>query len=229
MRFYFCASHPYFAGECTRKRSREISALPRSWDDTFEYQANHALDDEERIFKYQFSPDVQQGVIARDNQRCRFTGLTTDSALCWIFPPIFKEQTKTSWFNLLDKYFVSPPNVLTMHPDLAFHFHSNNFGVDVDDDYRIVVLRDIGNTMSLLPTHLPRHPAHDATADAFLRDHFKFSIATLLLRGDIGETYGPPHINQVMEELGFDPDDGDLIPLSDEAGRRNSGRRYSSG
>lgn len=126
-------------------------------------------------------------------------------------------QTKLCYFDSLDKDFVSPPNVLTMHADLKFHFHNNHFGVDVDDGYKIIVLRDIGSRTSVLPARLPRHPAHDATLDAFLRDHFRYSIATMLLGGDIGGTYGPPQINEAMGELGFD-DDGDeyVVPLSDE-------------
>jgi hypothetical protein len=74
---------------------------------------------------------------------------------------------------LLDKIFDSALNVLTMHAKLKLHFHSNCFAVDVDDDYKIVNLRDMGEIMSRLPTHFPRHPTHDTTVDAFLRDHFR--------------------------------------------------------
>ncbi|KAJ6615016.1 hypothetical protein B0H10DRAFT_2042896 [Mycena sp. CBHHK59/15] len=207
----------YYDRECTKGGFRDIMALPLKWNATLEYQANHKLDNAERIAQYQFSPDLEQSVIARDNHRCRFTGVTTDTALSWIFPPVFKVQTKLCLFDSLDKDFVSPPNVLTMHANLKIHFHNNHFGVDVDDGYKIIILRDIGSTMSFLPAHLPRHPAHDATVDAFLRDHFRFSIATMLLGSDIRATYGPPQINKAMGELGFD-DDGDeyILPLSDE-------------
>ncbi|KAJ7230072.1 hypothetical protein GGX14DRAFT_553564 [Mycena pura] len=130
----------YYNRECTNGGFRDIMALPRKWNDTFEYQANHALGAEERISEYCFLPSITQLVVARDNQCCRFTGRTGDTALSWIFPPVFREQTKTSWFDLLDKDFFSPDNVLTMHTDLKFHFHSNHFTVDIDGDYTTSLL-----------------------------------------------------------------------------------------
>ncbi|KAJ7920276.1 hypothetical protein B0H13DRAFT_2319615 [Mycena leptocephala] len=92
---------------------------------------------------------IERSVMVRDNQTCRLIGATDDIAFAWIFPPPFRNQ---SWFDDLHK--------------------DNNIGVDVNDDYRIVVLRDMGPAFFFLPTHLPRHEQHDTIVDSFLRDHF---------------------------------------------------------
>ncbi|KAJ7160359.1 hypothetical protein C8R46DRAFT_815056, partial [Mycena filopes] len=122
--------------------------------------------------------------------------------------------------------FLVPQNVLTMHSDLASHFHNNNFGVDVDDDYQIVVLRDMGPASSLLPRHLRRHSGHDEDADGLLRDHFKYSLCLMIMGGDIRETYSEEVILETMGELvGFGPEyDHTPVPLSDERWQTELGR-----
>ncbi|KAJ6487171.1 hypothetical protein C8R47DRAFT_1127942 [Mycena vitilis] len=189
----------------------------RGWEGTFEQLTSSYLTEEERIEEYQFPPCVEESVKARDKQRCRFTGMTHGLALSWIIPPIYDCQTKSSWFDTLDKDFRTSQNVLTMRSDLKLHFHNNNFSVDVDDGYRIVILRDLDRSLSLLPTHLPLHPEHDALVDAFLRDHFKYSLGAMLLGGDISDTYGRQQILQLSGELvGFGrADERDAVPLSD--------------
>ncbi|KAJ7857827.1 hypothetical protein B0H14DRAFT_3447720 [Mycena olivaceomarginata] len=65
--------------------------------------------------------------------------------------------------------FLVSANTLTMQRDLVFHFHSNHFTVDPDDDYRILIFHDVAGLQRILPTHFPRHSQEDVGADEFLR------------------------------------------------------------
>src|ERR1700761_2131222 len=85
--------------------------------------------------------------------------------------------------------FFDGANVLTMQKELIFYWHSNHFTIDVDDDFRILVLRAMGDAQHLLPTHLPGHPQHDAATDHFLSLHCRYSLDLMLRGGDISEFY----------------------------------------
>ncbi|KAJ6626726.1 hypothetical protein B0H10DRAFT_2211004 [Mycena sp. CBHHK59/15] len=113
-----------------------------------------------------------------------------------------RECTNTRLPDLAKVPFVVASNVLTLHKDMKLHFHSNNFAVDVDDNYRIIVLREIGDGQRLLPTHLPRHSGHDAGVDLFLRHHLRYSLNLMRLGGDIRTNYSAHRILDMMEELG---------------------------
>ncbi|KAJ7806399.1 hypothetical protein B0H14DRAFT_3882371 [Mycena olivaceomarginata] len=197
----------------------------RSWSGSFEHHASK-MDDKKRALEYQFLPEIERSVMARDNQTCWFTGATDDIALSWIFPPVFRNQTKASWFDVLDKEFVTAKNVLTLKSELKLHFHSNNFTVDVDDDYRIVILRDMGRAVSFLPTRLSRHQQHDTVVDSFLRDHFRYSLGVMILGGDIRETYSRQEVLEMIGELvGYGRDDDrDAVPLTDERWKTDLGQ-----
>jgi hypothetical protein len=121
---------------------------------------------------------------------------------------------------------VTAKNVLTLKSELKFHFHSNNFTVDVDDDYRIVILRDMGRAVSFLPTRLSRHQQHDTVVDSFLRDHFRYSVGVMILGGDIRETYSRQEVLEMIGELvGYGRDDDrDAVPLTDERWKTDLGQ-----
>jgi hypothetical protein len=121
---------------------------------------------------------------------------------------------------------VTAKNVLTLKSELKLHFHSNNFTVDVDDDYRIVILRDMGRGVSFLPTRLSRHQQHDTVVDSFLRDHFRYSLGVMILDGDIRETYSRQEVLEMIGELvGYGRDDDrDAVPLTDERWKTDLGQ-----
>ncbi|KAJ7856269.1 hypothetical protein B0H14DRAFT_3448597 [Mycena olivaceomarginata] len=116
--------------------------------------------------------------------------------------------------------FFSAANVLTLRQDLIYFFHSNHFGVDVDDDHRIVVLTPIGGLEQDLPTHLPLQ-AYDPAMDEFLRLHFRFSLSVQLRGGDIRDDYPLGSILAMMDELGVphamteNPEECVMAALSD--------------
>ncbi|KAF8494489.1 hypothetical protein JB92DRAFT_2996254 [Gautieria morchelliformis] len=168
---------------------------------------------------YTFPPSVEQSIHLRDNV-CFITGTPPDAELdlSWIFPP--------TWAYLLDpcrspvtcdyKPFLTASNACMMRSDLLSLFHTNAFGIDVDDDFRIVVFRDTGSVT--LPSHVPKsqNSASAGPGDRFLREHFRWCLLVNLFGGDISEDYDANSIIQVMEELGMCHGDTPLAPVDDE-------------
>ncbi|KAJ7070553.1 hypothetical protein C8F01DRAFT_383283 [Mycena amicta] len=113
--------------------------------------------------------------------------------------------------------FIVAANAFVIRKDLKVHFYDHNFAVDVDDDYRIVVLRDMGDVQALLPTHLPQPLQHNNADAEFFRLHLRYSLNFMVLGGDISDTYPPGRIVRLMEELGVrgQEDDSEMVPLSD--------------
>ncbi|KAJ7239739.1 hypothetical protein C8J57DRAFT_1372509 [Mycena rebaudengoi] len=169
-----------------------------------------------------FPSVVEESVVARDQGRCRFTGLDDDATPAWIVPPTLSWETEDfgssrGW----DKTpFLVAANDLTMQKRLTLPFLSNHFSVDVDDGYRVLVLHPMGDAKRLLPTHLPRH-SRDADTDRFLRFHCRYSLHITLRGGDISEDYSNEAILHAMDELGVDhifaddPDSIKMVPLDD--------------
>jgi hypothetical protein len=123
----------------------------------------------------------------------------------------------------------SAANVLTLRQDLIYFFHSNHFGVDVDDDHRIVVLAPIGGLEQDLPTHLPLQ-SHNPAMEEFLRLHFRFSLSVQLRGGDIHDDYPLGRILAMMDELGVphamteNPEECVMVTLSDSRWQTVLGR-----
>ncbi|KAJ7798514.1 hypothetical protein B0H14DRAFT_2906596 [Mycena olivaceomarginata] len=178
---------------------------------------------------YTFPPDLGRRVLARDAQRCRVTGDTVNIMLTWIVPPPWGWTVANLWdppeiaprlsddglhpLGMDSTPFLVAANAITLRKDLKLHFYNHNFTVDADDNYRIVILRDMGEAQNLLPTHLPRHPEHDPNDVTFFRLHLRYSMNFMLLGGDIREKYPPHVILHEMDQLGVpgpcDSDDPD--------------------
>ncbi|KAJ7440938.1 hypothetical protein FB451DRAFT_1299346, partial [Mycena latifolia] len=187
------------------------------------------MGDEKMQELYKFPADMERLVLARDAQRCRVTGDAVDIMLTWIVPPPWGWAAANSY---------DPPGIAprrcdnNLHPlgldptpflDLKVHFYNHNFTVDADDNYRIIILRDVGGVRNLLPMHLPRRPDCDTHDVTFFRLHLCYSMNFMLLGGDLSEKYPPHRILQEMDLLGVpgpgnDPD-CEMALLSDP--RRN--------
>ncbi|KAJ7467483.1 hypothetical protein FB451DRAFT_1258682 [Mycena latifolia] len=222
----------YFNRECTGKGFSVLSNVREGF-----YTLN-ALSEEidephERDFVANALPPAAEAsiAVARDESRCRFTGSAENATLAWIIPPAIAQYTERSmqieWDRL--SYQVAA-NVITMQSRLRFHFHNNHFTVDVDDDYRILVLRAMGDEQELLPTHLPRHAKQDAAADHFLRRHCRYSLNLMLRGGDIRDVYSNGAILTMMHDLGVDyigsgdSEPTEMAPLDDERWQTELGK-----
>ncbi|KAJ7076657.1 hypothetical protein B0H15DRAFT_578208 [Mycena belliarum] len=213
----------YFDRECTARGFPDLTTVPARLY-TLEARLNSVSDETGIKLVPDVIPAAEADVaVARDEGRCRFTGCLTDTILVWIIPPAVAWETEDSTLAPRDTTapFLVAANIITMQRQLRFHFHNNHFTVDVDDDYRILVLRAMGDAQSLLPSHLPRHVKQSAAADHFLRLHCRHSLSVMLLGGDIAEVYSNSMIIQAMSELGVDyagsdePEESEMVALED--------------
>ncbi|KAJ7776049.1 hypothetical protein DFH07DRAFT_74162 [Mycena maculata] len=206
----------YFDRECTLKGFPDLSRVAERFC-TFQARLAGNIEcygPESIADPFPFS------AVARDERRCRFTGSTDDTVLAWIVPPGASWETDDhsdprKWD---ETPFLVDGNVLAMQKALVSHFHGNHFTVDVDDDYRILVLRGMGAEQRLLP---PRLPHQDEATEHFLRLHCRHSLSLMLRGGDIEEVYPTRVIMRMMEELGVNyyGDEGEkyeMAPLDDE-------------
>ncbi|KAJ7469316.1 hypothetical protein B0H11DRAFT_2043940 [Mycena galericulata] len=187
----------YHDRECLSRGFPELSRV-RQRLYTFQYRLESAA----------IEDPFPASTVARNDHRCRFTGSTTGTVMAWIIPPAVSWETD-EWGDdsIWDKTpFIVDANMLPMHNSLVFYFHSNHFTVDVDDDYRILVLRAMGDAQLLLPTHLPHQ---DAAVNHFLRLHCRYSLCLMLRGGDIEEL-------RVNYTGGEDHEESEMAPLDDE-------------
>ncbi|KAJ6457512.1 hypothetical protein C8R47DRAFT_1247232 [Mycena vitilis] len=214
-------SHPFSAGELTDTGFEDLTGVDYDMrNKSFEFNVTY-MEEPSLLDLYKFPPDIIQTVGVRDNQRCRVTGSTDDVMPTWIVPPPW------AWAavninagdpeDLDPAAFVVPANAFILRRDLKVHFYNHNFAVDVDDGYRIVVLRDMGADHALLPACLVRRPDDDGADAEFFRLHLRYSLNFMLLGGDIVETYPTHRILRMMEELGLGGDsEAEMAPLGDK-------------
>ncbi|KAK6969159.1 hypothetical protein R3P38DRAFT_3298795 [Favolaschia claudopus] len=150
--------------------------------------------------RHQFPLATEAGkVSARDLGSCRFSGDRENTVVAWIIPP------SISWETV----------------DFAERFDWDQTEFTVDDSYRILVLRKMGNDQTLLPSHLTPHPQQTTAADNYLRLHCRYTLNLMLLGGDIGEDYPNSDILKAMERLGVDHvgygeyDPSEMAPFTD--------------
>ncbi|KAJ7189225.1 hypothetical protein C8R46DRAFT_1184376 [Mycena filopes] len=185
---------------------------------SFEYLVLN-MDDARLCSLYKFPAHVELAVTKHDAHRCRITGSTADTVLAWIIPPPWAWATLNTGdpegFDTAP--FIVTANAFTVRMNLKVHFYNHNFAVDADDNYRIVVFRDMDGDQALLPTHLPRGP-HDDPADAeFFKLHLRYTLNFMLLGGDVSDKYPPHKILSMMEQLGVHGwEDCEMAPLTDE-------------
>ncbi|KAJ7880706.1 hypothetical protein B0H14DRAFT_2566108 [Mycena olivaceomarginata] len=80
-----------------------------------------------------------------------------------VIPASSSIQTPTS--------FLVAANAITLRTDLKVYFYNHNFTVDADDNYSVIVPREMGNVQKLLPVHLLRRLDGDAGDVPFFRLH----------------------------------------------------------
>ncbi|KAK0237294.1 hypothetical protein EDD85DRAFT_1008361 [Armillaria nabsnona] len=113
------------------------------------------------------------------------------------------------------EFFKTVSNAGFMHKRLMPFYLGNAFRIDVDDDHRVVVFRDMGSTQLLLPSHIFTRDGQEPD-DKFLREHFCVSLQVNLLGGDVCEDYNHNDILSMMEELGVEGEDYvQPLPLTD--------------
>ncbi|KAK0471036.1 hypothetical protein IW261DRAFT_1597579 [Armillaria novae-zelandiae] len=169
-------------------------------------------------------PSVAEVVRQRDQHRCFITGIAShnDTDLVWMFPPCFAHLCRfpplRDGYDDVPEFFETASNAAFLHKELVPFFHDNAFSVDVDNDHRILIFRDIGPAQTLLPSHLKVH-LNEGPDDWYLREHFRISLKVCVLDGDIREDYPSSVVLQMMDELGVNSvgsdDTVELAPMTD--------------
>ncbi|KAJ7610016.1 hypothetical protein DFH06DRAFT_1374868 [Mycena polygramma] len=162
--FFICPVTMKSTGELTNTGFEDLEGVDAAMvNKSFEFNVTH-MTAPRFLDLYKFPPDVAQVVMVRDRQRCRVTRSTDNVMLAWIVPPPWAWAAVDAGNpeDLDPAPYIVAANALTMRADFKVHFYNHNFAVDVDDEYRIVVLQGMGADHALLPAHLPGHPVHPA-------------------------------------------------------------------
>ncbi|KAF8529603.1 hypothetical protein BU17DRAFT_60386 [Hysterangium stoloniferum] len=95
-------------------------------------------------------------------------------------------------------------NVVSGRKDIVTLFWENKLGVDVEDDYRIILFEGSESSNSGVPlkSHIILVDGPHRPSDRFLRLHFQECLAVSVGRGDVMEDYHEQEIENFMEELG---------------------------
>jgi len=168
------------------------------------------------LSKAALTPCIMQQALDRDRQ-CIFSGDVTESqplVATWVFPPFLGHKLSDDHY-LESKYYVDPDacdlselmvveNVVSGRKDIVALFWENKLGIDIDDNYRIVVFEGSESLTGGAPlkSHLTLADGPYRPSDRFLRLHFNECIAVSVCRGDVMEDYGDQEIDIFMEELG---------------------------
>ncbi|KAH9478930.1 hypothetical protein JR316_0009393 [Psilocybe cubensis] len=160
----------------------------------------------EEVFMFDVPDDVQKHVLQRDHGQCVVTGVSGDDvvSVVWAVPPpliyAMKYVEGGRTYSAMGELYKSI-NAITLRKDLADAFLDGAFGIDVDDDYRVVVLRNFGpEAQSLIGTNIQayfRQPGakdrFEGPMDIFLRAHFANCLFVNFQGGDIVDQY-PMHV-----------------------------------
>ncbi|KAI0309889.1 hypothetical protein OF83DRAFT_1179111 [Amylostereum chailletii] len=164
------------------------------------------------------SKEFIAAIKARDpSETCIFTGETANTVISWIFPPGLVHRVPSDIYGVgpNEPDYAAPLNAVSMRADLADHFLANNFGVDVDDNYRIRIFAEPAEDMPPLPDRLHLPSVANGAMDRCFKLHFRWCLGARTRGGDISEDY-PSHAIRAFEEThckGGDPDPE--TPLSD--------------
>ncbi|KAF8530517.1 hypothetical protein BU17DRAFT_79301 [Hysterangium stoloniferum] len=161
------------------------------------------------------APIIQQA-LDRDRQ-CIFSG---------VVPSCGSDALVATWLSddpwLENKYYQNPDacdlsdlmvvdNVVSGRKDIVTLFWENKLGVDVEDDYRIILFEGSESLKSGVPlkSHMILVDGPYRPSDRFLRLHFQECLAVSVGRGDVLEDYRDQEIEIFMEELGIYDDEID--------------------
>jgi len=168
--------------------------------------------------KAYLTPLIIQKALARDRQ-CIFSGVVPSCdadalVVTWVFPPFMGYKlSEDPW--LESKYYRDPDacdlselmvvqNAVSGRKDIVTLFWENKLGVDVEDDYRLILFEgsESLNSGAPLKSHLGLADGPYRPSDRFFRLHFEQCLAVSVCRGDIMEDYEEQEIESFMEELG---------------------------
>ncbi|KAH9478920.1 hypothetical protein JR316_0009383 [Psilocybe cubensis] len=159
--------------------------------------------------------EIERAVAERDKGHCVITGACGEHevAITWLIPPAMIDALKDAsqdprkFNNYSEACVVS--NAITLRKDLIEALNDNAFGVDVEDNYRIVLFYDLGDTGKFLQgLERPFFHREDRQGpdDIFLIAHFLHCVKVHVIGGDVSDEYSLRDI-EVWEDR-LDDEDG---------------------
>ncbi|KAK7045238.1 hypothetical protein R3P38DRAFT_2883161 [Favolaschia claudopus] len=99
--------------------------------------------------------DLRNAATLRDASRCVFTNEVESLTSVWIIPPVaaWKTSDRSDRQRWNQEPFVNSANILTIQASLVVYFYLHYFTVDVDDGYKIIILRTDGYIHDMVPTY----------------------------------------------------------------------------
>ncbi|KZS91137.1 hypothetical protein SISNIDRAFT_487827 [Sistotremastrum niveocremeum HHB9708] len=181
-------------------------------------------------------PDYMEDLVRKRSHSCSITGrhdsgVSQTLSVVWIVHPThcrFASDffSSYSWTETEDeiKTFVVPENAILLRPDVAGAFRENAFGIDVDDNYRIVQFIDLPALE--LPSHVPEaQKAHlEPSADKFLRFHFMWCLRVNICGGHVMDDFDRGEVLGMMEELGLTGSGSEMAPVTDPRWKTEIGK-----
>ncbi|EIM91668.1 uncharacterized protein STEHIDRAFT_153291 [Stereum hirsutum FP-91666 SS1] len=176
-------------------------------------------DPERLLSSLEIPSEIHNDVVKRDTG-CFFTRKLSgdkDFITSWIFPPVsgFKTCVGVVYKDWDPAPFMTANNSIRMCSDLHEPFEENAFGVDIDDNCRIIVFDPAKIKGITLPSHLPAESlayvqdelvADDSAASPirlrdFLRHHFVWCLRLHFLGGDISEDYDRQKVQGMINKV----------------------------
>ncbi|KAF9512380.1 hypothetical protein BS47DRAFT_1065956 [Hydnum rufescens UP504] len=159
----------------------------------------------------------------RGSAFCNITGVPLSDEDRSVVPILQNRIEETRLVIFLGRYERLPPdldtsqNYLTMASFLQPHFDQYSFGIDVDDDYRIVQFSRPSPDFDVSNAGVLKIPESQAMPyDNCLRLHFQFCIRMYLASPPPGtQTYSMGDVEDLQEAVGVYDGDESLPEMSD--------------
>ncbi|KAL6306469.1 hypothetical protein BKA93DRAFT_824007 [Sparassis latifolia] len=176
-------------------------------------------------------PFVEE-VRIRDGRRCAVTGASSAEAsltVCWIVLPSTADKVEQLVLPDLTPIradmtpYLATSNAWTLRTDLAEMFTNNQWGVDVEDNCRVVffgLYDSYAHLLPQIPSNLPLDTESGPIRER-LKEHFTRCLASNILGGDIHDKYDGFDLKGYLDDMGY-YEDG--IDSSDPAWQTELGK-----
>ncbi|KAF7333229.1 hypothetical protein MSAN_02430300 [Mycena sanguinolenta] len=127
------------------------------------------------------------------------------TSVIWLFPPSLADYASSAGdFDTegLAEAYRTADNAIMLCNALIQPLMQNTLSIDTEDNHRIVTFVDFPTrvpTAPSVPSHLPHHPPMSAVAFWYL--HFKWTLRTHFVGGDVTSEEHDPDPSVLMDEL----------------------------
>ncbi|KAF8586916.1 hypothetical protein K439DRAFT_1631209, partial [Ramaria rubella] len=178
----------------------------------------------------EYPPHFKDAVSRRD-QCCCITGISDSGELevTWIYLPTLSHELSANPHYPDPTPYRTISNAILLHKALTKHFEENSIGIDIDDNYRLVIFKNLDLGDMVLPSHVSSENISGDKAQC-LKLHFRRCLLVHFCGGDIWDQYNKDDVLTLMEDLGvFGEGNTDLAPLDDPRWQTEIGKEILEG